>query len=108
MRRTALLDLPITAALLVALIIFSDFTDGWWEGNISRLQWLALDTILQTLIALLAAAPLLNLPAFKNKTTSLAARPAGGDYSARPGSLSLCRVISTGRCALTARTPALS
>jgi hypothetical protein len=68
MRRIPFLDLPITAVLLVALIIFSDFTDGWWEGNISRLQWLALDTIFQTLIALLAAAPLLNLPAFRIKT----------------------------------------
>jgi hypothetical protein len=68
MRRIPFLDLPITAVLLAALIIFSNFTNGWWEGNISRLQWLALDTIFQTLIALLAAAPLLNLPAFKNKT----------------------------------------
>jgi membrane-bound metal-dependent hydrolase YbcI (DUF457 family) len=68
MRRILFLDLPITAVLLVALIIFSDFTDVWWESNITRMQWLALDTILQTMIALLAAAPLLNLPAFKRKT----------------------------------------
>jgi hypothetical protein len=108
MRRILFLDLPITAVLLVALIIFSDFTDGWWEGNISRLQWLALDTIFQTLIALLAAAPLLNLPAFKRKTHLWLLALYGGDYRARPGSLSVCRVISIGRCAFNAGPPAIS
>jgi membrane-bound metal-dependent hydrolase YbcI (DUF457 family) len=51
------LDLPLTALLLVLLLLISDFTDNWWRGNISRMTWLVLDTSLQTLISVMVAAP---------------------------------------------------
>jgi hypothetical protein len=65
--RWAFLDLPLTALLLVALILISDFTDNWWRGNITRLQWLVLDTALQTVITFLVAAPLLLHPLFRRR-----------------------------------------
>jgi hypothetical protein len=61
------LDLPLTALLLVLLLLVSDFTDNWWQGNISRMAWLVLDTSLQTLISVMVAAPLLNHPLFRRK-----------------------------------------
>jgi membrane-bound metal-dependent hydrolase YbcI (DUF457 family) len=61
------LDLLLTAILLVLLIVISDFTDGWWRGNISRMTWLVLDTSLQTLISMMVAAPLLNHPFFSRR-----------------------------------------
>jgi hypothetical protein len=61
------LDLPLTALLLVLLLLISDFTDNWWRGNISRMTWLVLDTSLQTLISVMVAAPLLNHPLFRRR-----------------------------------------
>jgi hypothetical protein len=66
-KRFWVLDLPLASVLLVLLLLLSDFTDGWWRGNISRMAWLVLDTSLQTLISAMVAAPLLNHPMFRRK-----------------------------------------
>jgi hypothetical protein len=65
--RWASLDLPFTALLLVLLMLVSDFTDNWWRGNITRMQWLVLDTTLQTIISIIVAAPLLLHPLFRHR-----------------------------------------
>jgi hypothetical protein len=65
--RRSTFDLPLTALLLVLLLLISDFTDNWWRGNISRMTWLVLDTSLQTLISVMVAAPLLNHPLFRRR-----------------------------------------
>jgi hypothetical protein len=60
-------DLLLTSSLLLLLLTLSVFTASWWHENISRMQWLYLDTTLQTIIGALVVSPLLLHPVFEGR-----------------------------------------